>query len=33
MSDVVRAHARAAMDAEDYDRPELATLSDPTIPL
>lgn len=29
MSDVVRAHARAAMDAEDYDRPELATLSDP----
>lgn len=26
MSDVVRAHARAAMEAEDYDRPELATL-------
>ena len=27
MSDVVRAHARAAIDAEDYDRPELSTLS------
>ena len=26
MSDVVRAHARAAMDAEDYDRPELSAL-------
>jgi len=29
MSDVVRAHARAAMDAEDYDRPELPALSGP----
>jgi CIC family chloride channel protein len=29
MSDVVRAHARAAMDAEDYDRPELPALSAP----
>jgi CIC family chloride channel protein len=27
MSDVVRAHARAAIDAEEYDRPELPTLS------
>lgn len=27
MSDVVRAHARAAIDAEEYDRPELSTLS------
>jgi CIC family chloride channel protein len=27
MSDVVRAHARAAMDAEDYDRPEVPSLS------
>jgi len=27
MSDVVRAHARAAMDAENYDRPELTALS------
>src|ERR1051326_5107940 len=27
MSDVVRAHARAAMDAENYDRPELPALS------
>jgi CIC family chloride channel protein len=27
MSDVVRAHARAAMDAEDYDHPELPALS------
>jgi hypothetical protein len=27
MSDIVRAHARAAMDAEDYDRPELPALS------
>ena len=27
MSDVVRAHARAAMDADDYDRPELPALS------
>ena len=26
MSDVVRAHARAAIDAEDYDRPELSIL-------
>jgi CBS domain-containing protein len=27
MSDIVRAHARAAMDAENYDRPELPALS------
>jgi len=27
MSDIVRAHARAAIDAEEYDRPELPTLS------
>jgi CBS domain-containing protein len=30
MSDVVRAHARAAIDAEEYDRPELSTLSGAT---
>jgi hypothetical protein len=31
MSDVVRAHAKAAIDADDYDRPELPALSSPTL--
>jgi len=31
MSDVVRAHAKAAIDADDCDRPELPALSGPTL--